>query len=161
MDKQKFKADALATITRVVNNVMDERGDDRVEVKESDVLSDFGFDSLEAIILMEELEQDCCGTTKLYPSDMPAMTVKKMCEVVAEGRTCNTVNRYLHDFLKKEEKNKYYFKAENLTFSQCFDDKETAHFIDDVKQNIGVDLTGINLKNYYFNDLLQCIVAKI
>lgn len=165
MDKQKLKAEVLASIKQVVDNVLNEQKHvktSNVKLNETDKVSDLGLESLELLALTEVLEREFhFGYVEV--GTIRNLTVGELCQRVINRQARAEVKKKLLELLRDMGDDADYSSAEDekMFWDWGYDSMDIEELRIEVEHTFNIELSGDDMKDYTFGDLINYIAEKI
>ena len=158
MDKEKIRSEVLDAIRQVLSGAdgsQDRKQPNTPEISENDVIAELGIESLEMIALTQVLEQ------RFNLGYIEVETIKNL----TVGQLCNKVVYHnLRAEVKKEMLKTDYSGAceeERIFWDWEYDSMDIAELALEIEHKFGVDLSGLNLSDYTFGEVIDCITERL
>jgi acyl carrier protein len=166
MDKQKLEAEVISAIKQMVDNVRNEQNPAKasnVQIAKTDCIGDFGIESLELIALTEVLERQF-NLGYIEVSSLNQMTVEDLCKKVVNHNAHIEVKKELLKLLKEFDPHKDYsssYEEERIFWDWGLDSMAVEDLTCEIEHRFDVDLSGCNLSDYTFGEVIDCIAERV
>ena len=141
MNKQKLELDVISAIKHVVDNVKNEQNPDKtsdVQISKTDCIADLGLES--------------------------HLTVEELCKKVVNYNVRIEVKKKLLKLLKELEPQVDFsssFEEERVFWDWGFDSMDVENLTCEIEHRFDVDLSGCNLSDYTFGEVIDCIAERV
>ena len=166
MDKQKLELDVISAIKHVVDNVKNEQNPDKtsdVQISKTDCIAELGLESLELIALTEVLERQF-NLGYVEVSTISHLTVEELCKKVVNHNVRIEVKKKLLKLLRELEPQVDFsssFEEERVFWDWGFDSMDVENLTCEIEHRFDVDLSGCNLSDYTFGEVIDCIAERV
>ena len=150
----------------MVDNVKNEQNLDKtsdVQISKTDCIADLGLESLELIALTEVLERQFnLGYVKV--STISHLTVEELCKKVVNYNVRIEVKKALLKLLKELEPQVDFsssIEEERIFWDWRFDSMDVEELTCEIEHCFDIDLSGCNLIDYTFGEVIDCIAERV
>lgn len=166
MDKEKIRSEVLDAIRQVLSGAdgsQDRKQPNTPEISENDVIAELGIESLEMIALTQVLEQRF-NLGYIEVETIKNLTVGQLCNKVVYHNLRAEVKKEMLKILHKLDEHTDYSGAceeERIFWDWEYDSMDIAELALEIEHKFGVDLSGLNLSDYTFGEVIDCITERL
>ena len=166
MDKEKLTSEVISAIKQLVDSLQNAQTSDKssdVKIGPEVVISDLGLESLEILALIDVLERkfsigylEVGMVQNLTVGELCRKVVWHQCRIEVKGKLI----KLLRDMGVKTDYSKM-LEEERIFWDWGFDSMDVEELTCEIEHCFDIDLSGCNLSDYTFGELIYCIAERV